>query len=102
LLSLEIQKSDGADSNTLKYCFSFRNYDIKKFGKNSDGFAPKLYPTNTKFIYCFSWDNSDDGFDSFETVGDCINIISYLHSSIWINDNSDVFIGKYDYVIGRD
>ena len=97
-----IQISDGADSNTLKYCYSYRNCDVKTFGKNADGFAPKLGPTNTKFIYCFSWDNSDDGFDSFDKVGDCTNIVTYLHSASWNNGNSDVFIGKYDYDNGKD
>jgi len=97
-----IQISDGADSNTLKYCYSYRNCDVKTFGKNADGFAPKLGPTNSKFTYCFSWDNSDDGFDSFDKVGDCTNIVTYLHSASWNNGNSEVFIGKYDYDNGKD
>ena len=97
-----IQISDGADSNSLNYCYSYRNCDVKTFGKNADGMAPKLGPTNTKFNYCFSWDNSDDGFDSFDKVGDCTNIVTYLHSASWNNGNTEVFIGKYDYDNGRD
>ena len=68
---------------------------------HADGFAPKLGPKNTIFNYCFSWDNSDDGFDSFDKNGDCTSIVTYLHSACWNNGNSDVFTGKYDYDNGK-
>ena len=96
-----IQLSDGADSNTLNYCYSYRNCDVKTYGKNADGFAPKLGATKTVFNYCFSWDNSDDGWDSFDKEGDNSEEVTYLHSACWNNGNADVFIGKYDYDNGK-
>lgn len=59
-----IQLSDNADSNTLNYCYSYRNADVNTYGANADGFAPKLGASNNVFKYCFAWDNSDDGWDS--------------------------------------
>ena len=96
-----IQLSDGADSNEINYCYSYRNCDVKTYGANADGFAPKLGATNTVFNYCFSWDNSDDGWDSFDKEGDNSAIVTYLHSACWNNGNPNVFIGKYDYDLGK-
>ena len=96
-----IQLSDNADSNTLNYCYSYRNIDVKTYGANADGFAPKLGATNTVFKYCFAWDNSDDGWDSYDKQGDYSASVQYLHSACWNNGNPDVFTGKYDYDLGR-
>ena len=96
-----IQLSDNADSNTLNYCYSYRNIDVKTYGVNADGFAPKLGATNTVFKYCFAWDNSDDGWDSYDKQGDYSASVQYLHSACWNNGNPDVFTGKYDYDLGR-
>ena len=92
-----IQLSDNADSNTLSYCYSYRNCDVKTYGANADAFAPKLGATNTVFKYCFGWDNSDDGWDSYDKEGDYSAKVEYLHSACWNNGNPDVFTGKYDY-----
>ena len=92
-----IQLSDNADSNTLSYCYSYRNVDVKTYGANADGFAPKLGATNTVFNFCFAWDNSDDGWDSYDKEGDESAKVQYLHSACWNNGNPDVFTGKYDY-----
>ena len=72
-----IQLSDGADSNTINHSYSYRNCDIKTYGANADGFAPKLGATNTVFNYCYAWDNSDDGWDSFDKEGDIIVLLIY-------------------------
>ena len=96
-----IQISRGADSNVLNYCYSYRNCDVKTFGVNADGFAPKLGATNTIFNYCYAWDNSDDGWDSFDKEGDNSAVVTYLHSACWNNGNVDVFTGKYDYDNGK-
>ena len=96
-----IQLSDGADSNTISYCYSYRNCDVKTYGANADGFAPKLGATNTVFNYCFAWENSDDGWDSFDKEGDNSAVVTYLHSACWNNGNTDVFTGKYDYDNGK-
>ena len=42
----------------------------KIYGENADGLAPKLGVTNTVFNYCYAWENSDDGWDSFDKEGD--------------------------------
>ena len=96
-----IQLSDNANGNTLNFCYSYRNCDVKTFGANADGFAPKLGATNTVFNYCFAWDNSDDGWDSYDKPGDNSASVQYLHSACWNNGNPDIFIGKYDYNLGR-
>jgi hypothetical protein len=92
-----IQLSDNAASNTLNYCYSYRNIDVKTYGANADGFAPKLGATNTVFNYCFAWDNSDDGWDSYDKEGDYSATVNYLHSACWNNGNPDIFTGKFDY-----
>ena len=96
-----IQLSDNADSNTLSHCYSYRNIDVKTYGANADGFAPKLGATKTVFKYCFAWDNSDDGWDSYDKEGDDSAEVQYLHSACWNNGNPDVFTGKYDYDNGN-
>ena len=47
------------------------------------------------------WDNSDDGWDSFDKEGDHSAVVTYLHSACWNNGNPDVFTGKYDYDNGK-
>ena len=96
-----IQLSDNAKGNTLNYCYSYRNVDVNTYGANADGFAPKLGASNTVFKYCFAWDNSDDGWDSYDKEGDLSARVDYLHSACWNNGNPDVFIGKYDYDNGK-
>ena len=96
-----IQLSDNANGNTLNYCYSYRNVDVNTYGANADGFAPKLGASRTVFKYCFAWDNSDDGWDSYDKEGDLSARVDYLHSACWNNGNPDVFTGKYDYDNGR-
>ena len=97
-----IQISEGAQFNTINYCYSYRNCDVVNYGKNADGFAPKLNAKNTVFNYCFSWENSDDGWDSFDKEGQNTDSVTYSHCASWNNGNSDVFIGKYDYNNGKE
>lgn len=63
---LEINK--GGSYTTVINCDAYRNYDPKKKGSMADGFAPKqkMGPGN-KFIGCRSWENSDDGYDCFDS-----------------------------------
>ena len=96
-----IQLSNGAKSNRLNYCYSYRNVDVATYGGNADGFAPKLEASDTIFNYCFAWDNSDDGWDSYDNEGQVSTSVSYLHCGCWNNGNVDVFTGKYDYDNGR-
>ena len=97
-----MQISHGADSNTLNYCYVYRNIDFGNYGGGADGFSPKLNAKNTIFNYCYSWENSDDGWDSFDKEGNITNDIIIMHSACWNNGNPDVFTGKYDYNNGAE
>jgi hypothetical protein len=96
-----IQLSNEADSNTVNYSYSYRNCDVSNFGANADGFAPKLGASNTVFNYCYAWDNSDDGWDSYDKEGDNSAVVTYKHCACWNNGNPNVFTGKYDYDSGK-
>ena len=96
-----IQLSNEANSNVVSYSYSYRNCDVANHGANADGFAPKLGASNTVFNYCYAWDNSDDGWDSYDKEGDNSATVTYKHSACWNNGNPDVFTGKYDYDNGK-
>ena len=96
-----IQLSNEANGNVVNHSYSYRNCDVNTFGANADGFAPKLGATNTEFNYCYSWDNSDDGWDSYDKEGDNSATVIYMHCACWNNGNPDVFTGKYDYDNGK-
>lgn len=99
-----------ASYNTFKWCYSYRNCDVYTFGGNADGFAPKLNTrTSNKFINCYAWDNSDDGWDAFdksaasntneknqECDADVTADIEYEECACWNNGNREVFSGVYD------
>ena len=63
---LEINK--GGSYTTVINCDAYRNYDPKKLGSMADGFGPKqtMGPGN-KFIGCRAWENSDDGYDCYDS-----------------------------------
>ena len=92
-----IQLSNNASNNVLRYCYSYRNCDVATYGANADGFAPKLGAKGTTFEYCFSWDNSDDGWDSYDKSGDNTPLVEYSHCACWNNGNTAIFTGEYDY-----
>ncbi len=63
-----IQISSGGSNNYLHNCDSYSNYDYNTDGGNADGFAVKLKPGPGNVLRgCRSWNNSDDGYDLFET-----------------------------------
>ncbi|ORX83054.1 hypothetical protein BCR32DRAFT_292232 [Anaeromyces robustus] len=97
-----IQVTHGAEYNTISYSYSYRNCDCANYGKDADGFAPKMNSRFTVFKYCFAWDNSDDGWDSYDKEGDNSIAVTYLHSACWNNGNFNVFTGKYDYDHGKE
>ena len=55
--------------NVVVNCDSHDNFDYQTNGGNADGFADKQgsapFPGNT-YIACRAWNNSDDGWDSFQ------------------------------------
>ncbi|SDO45833.1 Right handed beta helix region [Streptococcus equinus] len=93
-----LQVTAGAYQNTIEAVYSYRNCDVYTRGGNADGFAPKLGAgSGNTFTYCYAWDNSDDGWDSFDKAGDVTPDITYTNCAVWSNGNPDVFTGKYDF-----
>jgi hypothetical protein len=64
---LEINK--GGSQVTVINCDAYRNFDgAYKNGGMADGFSPKqTQGPGNKFIGCRSWENSDDGFDTYDS-----------------------------------
>lgn len=95
--------SGSASNNTIKYVFSYRNCDVYTRGQDADGFAPKLGATTGNTFYaCYAWDNSDDGWDSYDkTDSGYTQDLVYEECAAWNNGNPNVFTGKYDYDSGK-
>jgi hypothetical protein len=54
--------------NQIINCDSYRNFDFDNRGSDADGFACKMHNgKGNLFRGCRSWENSDDGWDLFET-----------------------------------
>lgn len=63
---LEINKG-GAYTSVIN-TDAYRNYDPKRKGGMADGFASKQTQGAGNFFYgCRAWENSDDGFDTFDS-----------------------------------
>ncbi len=62
----------GGAYNTFRYVDSYRNGDlVQKNGADADGFSVKLAAgTDNKFYNCRAWENSDDGWDSYDRVSE--------------------------------
>lgn len=64
---LEINK--GGSYTTVINTDSYMNYDPKKLGGMADGFASKQTQGPGNYFYgCRAWNNSDDGFDTFDST----------------------------------
>ncbi len=98
-----LQITGGASNNTIRFVYSYRNCDVYSLGGNADGFAPKLGATTGNTFYgCYAWDNSDDGWDSFDkTDSGYTKDLSYEQCACWNNGNPDVFTGAYDFAKGN-
>lgn len=98
-----VQITNGASYNTMRFVYSYRNCDVYTLGGNADGFAPKLGATTGNTFYgCYAWDNSDDGWDSFDkTDSGYTKDLKYEWCACWNNGNPDVFTGKYDFDKGN-
>lgn len=94
-----LQISDGASHNTIRFVYSYRNCDVYTRGGNADGFAPKLAAvTGNKFFGCYAWENSDDGWDSFDkSAAEATRDIVYEECACWNNGYPDTFTGKSDF-----
>jgi len=68
-------------NNLILNCDSYENFDYKTggtsspdYGGNADGFADKQYTNTGTNTYkgCRSWRNGDDGWDSYQKVGNTV------------------------------
>ncbi len=96
-----LQITGGAYNNTIRFVCSYRNCDVYTLGGNADGFAPKLAAGSGNTFYgCYAWDNSDDGWDSYDKTDGLTYDLSYEECACWNNGNPDVFTGAYDFANG--
>lgn len=59
---------NGATRNLVVNCDSYQNFDIETNGENADGFEAKInLGEGNVFIGCRAWNNSDDGFDLWDS-----------------------------------
>ena len=96
-----LQITQGAYGNTIRYVTSYRNCDVYTRGGNADGFAPKLATgTGNTFYGCYSFENSDDGWDSYDKLDGLSKDFSYEECACWNNGDPTIFTGEYDYKNG--
>jgi hypothetical protein len=73
--------------NQIINCDSYRNYDEATHGSNADGFACKLHAGKGNiFTGCRAWENSDDGWDLFQTYFP----VTIENSWTWHNGDKDL------------
>lgn len=96
-----LQITNGAYSNTIKFVYSYRNCDVYTLGGNADGYAPKLGAGKGNVFYgCYAWENSDDGWDSYDK--DTLTYdLTYTNCACWNNGDPTIFTGEYDYNRGN-
>lgn len=98
-----LQITGGAYNNTIRFVYSYRNCDVYTLGGNADGFAPKLAAGSGNTFYgCYAWDNSDDGWDSYDKTDGLTPDLSYEECATWNNGNPSVFTGEYDFNNGDE
>lgn len=96
-----LQITGGAYSNTIKFVCSYRNCDVYTLGGNADGFAPKLGAGKGNTFYgCYAWENSDDGWDSYDKDSLTYDL-TYTNCACWNNGDPTIFTGEYDYKNGN-
>ncbi len=90
---LQITGGTGA-YNEIIDCDAYENFDYKtsNAGGNADGFSCKLtVGAGNKFIRCRSWNNSDDGYDCYETQNDI------YFEDCWVMTNGQKSYDVTDY-----
>lgn len=89
--------------NMVINCDSHDNFDYQDKGGNADGFADKqgdACPGNI-YIGCRSWNNSDDGWDSFERVTNGTPTV-YINCIAWNNGPATFDLTSHPRVLGKD
>ena len=100
-----VSVTKGGSNNTFRYVDSYRNADlVPRNGADADGFSVKIGAgDNNKFYNCRAWENSDDGWDSYDRLSDggrYIGSVYYEECVAWNNGNPNVFTGEDDYANG--
>ncbi len=95
-----LQMKTGSN-NLILNCDSYENFDYMSggttspdYGGNADGFADKQYTnagTNT-YRGCRSWKNSDDGWDSYEKIGNTV------YDNCWCYANGPASFDMTDHI----
>lgn len=84
--------------NQIINCDAYRNFDFDNRGSDADGFACKMHNgKGNMFRGCRAWENSDDGWDLYETdwpveIRDCWT---------WHNGDQSQFDSIYEARMGR-
>ncbi len=97
-----VSVTNGGAHNTFRFVDSYRNADlIQKNGADADGFSVKLSAgEENRFYNCRAWENSDDGWDSYDRDRPYIGSVYYEECLAWNNGNPYAFTGEYDYEHG--
>ena len=78
--------------NQIINCDSYRNFDFDSKGGDADGFACKMHNgKGNVFRGCRSWENSDDGWDLFETDWP----VEIVNCWTWHNGDRTLFDSVY-------
>lgn len=95
-----LQMKTGSN-NLILNCDSYENFDYMTggtsspdYGGNADGFADKQYSNTGTNTYrgCRSWKNSDDGWDSYEKIGNTV------YDSCWCYANGPANFDMTDHI----
>lgn len=89
--------------NMVINCDAHDNFDYQDDGGNADGFADKqgnACPGNI-YIGCRSWNNSDDGWDSFQRVTDGTPTV-YINCIAWNNGPATFDLSSHPRATGVD
>ena len=89
--------------NMVINCDSHDNFDYQDNGGNADGFADKqgdACPGNI-YIGCRSWNNSDDGWDSFGRVTSGTPTV-YINCITYNNGPATFDLTSHPRVLGKD
>ena len=90
--------------NMIINCDSHDNFDYQDNGGNADGFADKqgdACPGNI-YIGCRSWNNSDDGWDSFQRVTSDNLPTAYIYCIAYNNGPATFDLTNHPRVNGID
>ncbi len=84
--------------NQILNCDSYRNFDFDNRGSDADGFACKMHNgKGNVFRGCRSWENSDDGWDLFETDWP----VEITNCWTWHNGDRALFDSVYIAKMGK-